>query len=404
MHNGPMLAGSERSRLLMLVMLLMLVAALMYRARDPRMWIMFGGDDRGAKLVETADDPPLRPHPSDQKPQRLAQTDAKGDAEQVPPPDVPPAADDTPHEAAPAGDGIAEAPPTVESTSSAGDEEPPQQSRLSEVPPPDEDPEEWSALAEELGAVADKTFNQPEEMFAYYRLLRWSMMQSAEQLQKKAIQNPRYGDIFERPAFYRGKLVEFRLRVRRVLLHEDLERDNLAGVKQVWELVGYNDTSGQNFYMCITDKLPDKMSYGEKVVEDGRFVGYFFKLMRYEDQQGKNRAIPLFIGKFIWDPPIPQGANPEAQMREVYWVLAAVALLGAFLMGRWALKARKPSAGRPRLRDDLALQMLRRRRSMENDSEEESVDIESWLENTESEGDDSEINPGVADDSDEDRR
>jgi hypothetical protein len=409
MQNGPMLAGAQRSRLLMLLMLLMLVAALMYRARDPRLWSMFGGDDRGAKLVETFNDPPATPSRTARKPQRLAlagltQAAERESAEEESSAEVPPIADDTPPSQEPVDGGDGQAKPAAAPTPAAADDAPAEEPQPPEIPPPDEDSEERSALTEEMTAVADNTFLQPEEMFAYYRLLRWAMSQSIEQLHQKAIQDPRYGDIFERPAFYRGKLVEFQLRVRRVLPHKDLEKDNLAGVDQVWELFGYNDTSGQNFYMCITDKLPDKMTYGANVVEDGRFVGYFLKLMRYEDRQGKNRAIPVFIGKFIWDPPIRQGANPQEQMREVYWVLIAAAIFAAFMVGRWALKMMKPSGGRSSLHDNPSLQMLRRRRSMENDSEEENIDVESWLEQTENEADDSEIKPDANDDSEEDRR
>lgn len=412
MSSGPALGGKERSRMLMLTTMLMLVGALMYRARDPQMWRMFGGDDRGARLVETADDP------AETQPQSPAQRHAASDhtpAQEASPdettahtaPPVDPPENTEPAPAVPPADTKAEGEPRTEPPADNGDQASStspeaSESPLAELPPPDEDEEEQSALAEELTAVSDKTFNQPEEMFAYYRLLRWAMSQSVEQLHKKAIQNPRYGDIFERPQFYRGKLVEFQLRVRRVLQHKDLEKDNLAGVKQVWELVGFNDTSGQNFYMCVTDDLPDKMSYGDSVVEDGRFVGYFFKLMRYEDREGKNRAIPLFIGKFIWDPPIPQIADPASQLREVYWVLAAAGIIAIVLLGRWVLRTRNPGSRRARLGDDPALKLLRRRRELETGSEEEPVDIESWLQESENASNESAINPAVSDDFEKD--
>lgn len=380
MQNRPVLAGTERSRLMMLVVLLMLVGALMYRARDPRLWSMFGGDDRGARLVETANTHPVIPAASKSASPNVSLADTSGE----------PAAESAPND--PARPASAEAlPATAEAPPAAS-------------PALDEDPEEQGALEEEMTAIADKTFLQPEEMFAYYRLLRWAMSQSAEQLQKKAIQDPRYGDFFERPDFFRGKLVEFQLRVRRALPHKDLEQDNLAGLNEVWELIGYNDTSGQNFYMCVTDKLPGKMNYGEQIVEDGRFVGYFLKLMRYEDAQGKNRAIPVFIGKFIWDPPIHQGADPEVQMKEFYWVLIAAGVLGLFLVGRWALRIMNPPAGRSGLRDDPSLQMLRRRQEMAKNSDEESIDIETWLSQTDEEGGPTAIISDDDDESEEDRR
>ena len=213
-------------------------------------------------------------------------------------------------------------------------------------------------------------------MPAYYRLFRWVMSQSAEEMQRKAKKDVRFGEFFDRPNAYRGKLVDIRLKVVRVLKHPDLE-ENEAGLDQVWELLGYNDSSGKNIYMCVAPELPPKMPYGEKVIEDGRFVGYFFKLQAIEDGEGKRQAMPVIVGRFIWERPISQKADPAQQAREFFWGLGVVGLIVLVLIIRWG--ARRFGGSAATTATDLSLREMRRRRSIETDADQPNIDIETWL-------------------------
>jgi hypothetical protein len=138
------------------------------------------------------------------------------------------------------------------------------------------------------------------------------------------------------------------------------------------------------------------MSVGSKIVEDGRFVGYFFKLMAYEDKQGINRASPVFIGRFVWERPILQKSDPMAQEREFLWTMYVAAAIGLVLLVRWGMRQMKPATASAAT--DLSLRDMRRRWSMERETGEENIDIETWLNQGESEITDSTSNSPEEDD------
>ena len=344
----PLLQRREMSRLMTLLLMLALIGMLMIRARDPKMWAMFA--NVGEEQTRAGDD------------------------------DVPP----------PESDVAAESPTAK-----------PPANPLPELPALDEDSEEREGLKEEFQVVTDKEYFQAIEMPAYYRLLRWVVSQPAEELHRKAIKDPRFGDIFTRPEAYRGKLVDIRLHVMRVLKHKDVEADNPAGVSKLWEIFGYNDSSGQNSYIGITPELPPDMAVGPRVIEEGRFVGYFIKLMAYEDAGGKMRASPVFIGRFIREKPVLQKSDPEAQQREFTWGLYAVAVVALVLLVRWSFQ--RIQAKTAWSDTDINLRDIRRRSSLGKDSDEENVDINTWLEQPGPVADDPAINRSNDDESDEER-
>jgi hypothetical protein len=432
------LAGSELRRAMTLLMLLLLVGMLMYRSRDPRMWAMFGDADEAElqaeqlvkeqKQAERTIAKPAKPAANRAEAAVGAGSLALADSPTPPVPAteptaadlVPPPEYDEPAPDAPTTDGDATSPGRQIESEATGRTSPtsgasavevdadldqaplnPNAIERIELPPLDEDEEEREALKEELSVVSD---NQPiakEDMAAYYRLFRWMQNQSYKQLAAKAIKDPRFGEIFTRPEKFRGKLVELDLRYRRVLLYDDLEKDNPADLEKIWEIVGYNDSSGHNFYMCITDEVPPKMPVGPKATGEGRFVGFFLKLMKYEDGQGKMRAVPVFIGKFRWEPSIPQGPDPEQQIREWTWVMLAGAAFGVMMVLRWVYRRLSPGKPTP-VRPNLGVELARRRQARQNDLDdlEEGPDLETWLENPQLGR--KAINPVPIDDYDED--
>lgn len=339
----PLLRGYERMRLLTLLIMLGVIGMLMFRAKDPKTWAMFDRLAEEPQLVKDADAPATGAEPT---------------------------SGGTPTESAVSADE-----PEILGDANVRQEA---AKALENLPAIDEDAEERAALQEELQVVEDKAAFQRFEMPAYYRLFRWVMDQSAEKMQKKAIKNVRFGELIDRPAAYRGKLIDIRLKVQRVLPHKDLE-ENPAGLKTVWELLGYNDSSGVNIYMCVAPELPPDMPYGERVIEDGRFVGYFFKLQAIEDGEGKRRAMPVIVGRFLWDRPISQKSDPQKQAQEFLWGLAVVGIIGLVVILRWGL--RKLSGSDERSSADLALRELRRRRSLATGEEPGETDIEDWLTN-----------------------
>jgi hypothetical protein len=197
--------------------------------------------------------------------------------------------------------------------------------------PTDEDDQERDAAREELEAVTDKRPLATEEMPAYWRLMEWGEHQSISQLRARADQRVTFNQLWQRPDAFRGKLVEIPLHLRRTLRQGDLA-ENPLGLKTVYELWGWNSDSQPYWYWLVCPQLPEGMPEGSSIYEEATFVGYFFKLLPYEDHQGKHLATPLLIGRLIWHPEQP---NPLARSDEWAWSWIVAAVLGVLFVARW---------------------------------------------------------------------
>ena len=230
----------------------------------------------------------------------------------------------------------------------AADGEPPAAATLTaEVPsddvspsgPTDEDPEEQDAIREEFQAVTDKRPLAPEEMPAYWRLMAWDLRQSTSAMRDRADQQVTFNQLWQRPDAWRGKLIEIPMHLRRTLRQDDVA-ENQLGLKTVYEVWGWNSDSQPYWYWIITPKLPPRMPEGPSIYEEATFVGYFFKLLPYEDHEGKHLATPLLIGRLVWHPEQP---SPLAHRNEWVWPWILGGVLGGLLAVRWGVSYWKPS-------------------------------------------------------------
>lgn len=206
-----------------------------------------------------------------------------------------------------------------------------------EPPPPsgptDEDLEQLADAAEEFQALSDGTIGiQPEEMFAYWRLLLWVENQSLERLQHRAKRNVPFTELMQRPGKHRAQLVSLELNVRRVLSY-DIE-DSLLPTQRFYEVWGWTDDSKAWLYCVVTAHLPEGMSVGPSVEERARFVGYFFKLQGYLEAGAKPRAkplrAPLLVGRLSRYPTLTE---VQASTGWDWASIAVVAAAGVVLAG-----------------------------------------------------------------------
>jgi hypothetical protein len=210
--------------------------------------------------------------------------------------------------------------------------------------PPDENPEQRAAAAEEFQAVTDGTPGiQPEEMFAYRRLLQWVERQSFAALEKRAKKNVAYNDFIQTPDRYRGRLVEIDLNLRRAIELNPADA-NKAGMKKLYELWGFSDESGNRLYDVVTAHLPEGMATGFNVEERGRFAGYFFKLQGYSPRDAKPGAAllraPLLIGRLERFPPPAAWHSPWSG--GWFYLLAGGLLLACLVFAAfWFFNRRK---------------------------------------------------------------
>lgn len=190
--------------------------------------------------------------------------------------------------------------------------------------PTDEDPEEQTAIQEEFQAITDKTLQiNPEEMFAYRRVLQWVMNQPISAMCKRARKDLTFHDYITAPDRLRGAMVELVLDAA-LITECDLRASDGSTLHEVW---GRSPDSGSWLYDAVVVGLPKGMPVGRRVSERVRFVGYFFKLQAYHEAGAKPHAPPLFapmfIGRLIWirpEPPPPSSWNAT-------W---AVVLVGGF--------------------------------------------------------------------------
>jgi len=194
----------------------------------------------------------------------------------------------------------------------------------------DRDIEEWEGIQEEFQAISDRTTEmQVEEMMAYWRMVGWVNRQSPEDLRKRARKDLVFNDLMSAPNKYRGRLVHLDLNVRRVL-RQPAAADNLAGVKEVYELIGATTESQAWLYMVITPKIPPEMPVGPDVYERARVDGYFLKLQGYYPggaaPDSKPLVAPVIIGHVTYLP-APSIRESNRDGKWTYIICAAVLLV-----------------------------------------------------------------------------
>lgn len=200
--------------------------------------------------------------------------------------------------------------------------------------PTDSDPQELDAAREEFQAVTDKAPLAKEEMAAYWRLIQWQQHQSLPQLRSRAKKDVTFKQLWQQPEKWRGQLVEIPLHLLRTAKVEDLE-DNALGLKTMNEAWGWNSDSQPYSYWIVCPQLPPGMPSGQKILEEATFVGYFLKLLPYEDHQGMSRATPLLIGRLVWH---PMADNPLTRSDEWTWPWFVAGGLAVLYVARWGAR------------------------------------------------------------------
>ena len=222
----------------------------------------------------------------------------------------------------------------------------------------DEDPEEADAAKEQFQAVIDGTEKmEPQEMFAYKRVLSWVQNQTFAEMNRRAGKDVAFNKFYQSPDKYRGQLFKFEMTAQ--LIRDLDEKYNGDVLFDIW---GATEESGVWLYNVVIIGLPKGMPIGRNIKEKVSFAGYFFKLQGYQPAGAKPDAkplkAPLFVGRLIWRP----AGNLRARASDWTW--------GLFLLAGWGLLLR---GGRNRLFETPRLQAKPR-----------GNPVEDWLENVES--------------------
>lgn len=227
--------------------------------------------------------------------------------------------------------------------------------------PNDQQPLEHSQAEYLFQAVTDKEPLAREEMPAYWKLMRWSMTESFEDLWERSRKDLYFTHLAEAPEKYRGELIGLKVSLRRALAHE--AEENSAGAKEVFEAWGVTNESRTGLYCMVFYDKPPELAIQPSIHEEATFVGYFLKQFTYEDAMGKKRWAPLLIGRLHWRENVARSALRRQRNDGYLWQWLIVA--GAVVVFGIAWKRTRPSVNQ----------------SLDATAPPDHAAIERWLEN-----------------------
>ncbi len=199
--------------------------------------------------------------------------------------------------------------------------------------PNDLDPPEFADFKTKLELVVNKSELKPREMLLYWQLMEWAHTQNIRDLEQRAARDVSFQQVGEEPQKFQGKLIRLRMHARRVLSYDTPVGDdgtpkNDLGLKSLYELWGNTDDSQSFPYVCVFPELPAGLKVGPDVSGELVFVGYFLKLMKYQDGLGTSRWAPLLIGRVRTTGPAV-ATKPAPSDTGLYITLVIIVLLGA---------------------------------------------------------------------------
>ena len=196
--------------------------------------------------------------------------------------------------------------------------------------PNDQQPFEHSQAEYLFQAVTDKEPIAREEMPAYWKLMRWSMTESFDDLWERSRKDLYFTHLAEAPQKYRGELIGLKVSLRRALVHD--AEENSAGAKQVYEAWGVTNESRSGLYCLVFYDKPSELAIKPSIHEEATFVGYFLKQFTYEDAMGVKRWAPVLIGRLHWRENVTRTALRRQREDSYLWpwaiIGAAVVVLG----------------------------------------------------------------------------
>jgi hypothetical protein len=167
----------------------------------------------------------------------------------------------------------------------------------------------------------------PDEYKAYCRTLRTARTVSDQAFSNSVNLGITYPHLFEQPEKYRGEVVRYRGRLKRVrtLDAPDLIRSEVPLIHECWifDLKRY----GANPYCAVVTELPAGVRAAEELDVPVTVDGYFFKRWRYKAGDTWRDA-PLLIGRTLR---LDSGARLAAE-KPGEWTFTTEFLVGAFAL------------------------------------------------------------------------
>lgn len=201
----------------------------------------------------------------------------------------------------------------------------------------------WASLVRDRTPMPDfrerfaETF-RPEELAAariYDQAVVDAFETSPEIFARSAKENDyvQFAHLYNHPAKYRGKVLGFEGRLKRLRRLEVPENLKKEGVPSLYEGWVFGPTRGSHPYCVIVTYLPERLKPAEELDAWVSFSGYFYKLYRYRAGDGSDRDTPMFIGPtFVLSKGPVQAASGEmaVPLKALIWLTGIIG--GIFLI------------------------------------------------------------------------
>lgn len=316
------------TRLASLIMMLVLIAVLFQRARDPGMWRWLTGEPAPgpAAQVVIEGDGESKPSAKDLEPRGYRARFSADNLSASTPIGVPADAlkpDNVRPESLP--EAVAGNAGTEETAAEPLNRKRSAESVFAGLNDLDED--EAQNFEHEALVLRDKKPLQGYEMPAYWRLVQWSLTQPWADEIKRSMKDVPFTHLFETPKKFRGKLIHLHLHVRRVLEYDAPE--NELGLEKLYEAWGATDDSKSYLYCVVFAEKPPGLPIGTEVYCDAEFTGYFLKTLAYQGFE-KPLPAPLLIGRIRVDNPVKplEERRDPATAWMILWGLVVAAVVG----------------------------------------------------------------------------
>ncbi|MFV0443417.1 MAG: hypothetical protein ACK5Q5_07590 [Planctomycetaceae bacterium] len=223
-------------------------------------------------------------------------------------------------------------------------------------PVPDHAPPIYEPTRFPLSFVTDRSeLDGTTDFDSYYGLLNYvrhvdpaALQQAAERVREQHWKNsdyadwpledfPFYYDLTKRPQTYRGLPITL---TGHIQLHHVDHIENKYGLDPIHVAYLYTDDSQHHPMRVVFTENPDQIPVGEQVTNGIQVTGYFLKLYRYHDRDGKGRFMPLVLARAVrWAP------TPPVQFSVASQVIAGLATLLVLAgLAWWVLTNRRRDA------------------------------------------------------------
>ena len=194
-----------------------------------------------------------------------------------------------------------------------------------------------------LDRVEDnRTHQHPEEAAAWFNLWQVLRVNDDEFIDPESTGPVTFGELFEQPDVFRGKLVTVEGTVRRAE-YVAAAKNNRVQLEGYYRLVLRLRGGDNRPVFLYTLQLPEKFPLGDKLDAHVKASAFFYKLWLYSGHKGHSWIAPVLLAKSIrWKPTPPTGQPIIASTA----IILTLGLAMASILVAWWLMKRSNQIGR----------------------------------------------------------